>query len=1055
MSDCIDALRDLFDTVGITDNSTKFLLYTHAMAAEYVFSNDGHYDSYYDAWNSNHATVYKKYLADLEPELLQDQLDSFCELVKHSDGLDFFNGITPDLFTGNLEALFSFFGASRDRRSLVYAVIKLWVLFEYKNYLNSRDYPIYQLSKQEIFASIRTSYQAWDKYTLVRNLYNFEEHLGELWITAFGVPFIPQPIKSTGIAGVRKKILESGLSDDDILQLFYICKVAQTFSNLKSIGDPFSYFRRVFLEPINGETEIADGGEITSPAEDFFLSQELFNEALAKWKSLDAVNFVRSLLFSGYSNNICTENGITMSHLFRYAASKYLMVVDANPDFIVNMVESKLFDVRRILFVHNSKDLAMVYLQRFPDCNFAFVGYLDGAVQIAYLKRNTDYPGREPRYISDRVQQIFDASIVFARKESEKKLGALMNGLTENLVPGAAVYFLCPNSLLDTRGRSIRLHLAKKYDYDWVQILPTETSSAWLKKNVLCCLREKKAGYSGPVKLFNSEIYKSDIGGIDVVCRDPWSICVPQNEFIESEKTINRLWEQFRPKPQKGPSRTTRKWSFSTEITLWYSWTNGRGRIHVYESPTVTQLVKKNVPRGKKIKTIYFGAASIEKAEERFEQIVWEEPLYTVIVSDIEKNYKCRPMSLKTFWFCKERQLRGKEGYRKDIADRLFTSGQLCDLMSDQRYSSEVYRSIIDEDLSELNKKDKVNVWRTLNVIISLANQLGMFYPNPISDIVRAEVEKDRGYQAVRKNLAKRSYELEEEEKMLHLLEQNLPGKGEFVGAAISFYCGITNRQICALTWGDYKKLFRNEMSQLWINKTLADNSTIKHLDSSDKNMFRRVPVVKQLALILDEREKFVREHLGGAAVNFDDLTIVSKEDLVTYCDPAEIKYAKEQMEIAAGIEPMEVSITKAGAKVTDLNEYSGDRFRSNFYYRALQTCKMTRAEANYIYGVEPPITFAKHYCDYTNDFSQLVLCRKLERWTCLHQSKAEKAGISEKSVSANGRYIRVKPNLHYRSAIELRIDVQQQKEIDGSHEVVVSVSDDRGINLTVRKQEG
>ena len=68
---------------------------------------------------------------------------------------------------------------------------------------------------------------------------------------------------------------------------------------------------------------------------------------------------------------------------------------------------------------------------------------------------------------------------------------------------------------------------------------------------------------------------------------------------------------------------------------------------------------------------------------------------------------------------------------------------------------------------------------------------------------------------------------------------------------------------------------------------------------------------------------------------------------------------------------------------------------------------------------------------------------------------RAEKAGISEKSVSANGRYIRVKPNLHYRSAIELRIDVQQQKEIDGSHEVVVSVSDDRGINLTVRKQEG
>lgn len=1068
-NDTIDKIRDLFNRNNIVFGIERFHLYIHAVIAEFVFSDDSstQFSDYRAAWNSPRAGAFKKYL-NAVPSEEESVLLELCKCVHNSDGVDFVLSLSPGLFVGNVDVLFNYFATDQTtRRGFIYNLIKLFALYRYRAYLYEIAYPpsLSRFSNDEILTLVDTHFDNWKYAKIYTQLIGFREKIKELWLLAFGAPFAPKKVKSTGVAGIMNELSKLGLSKEVALELFYICKTATSF-DLKKIDNPFSYFRKILTTRLDDDFYVeADdlGEELTSPGEAFYLKEDMFNKILRKWKTIDTVDFVRSLLFAEYSQNLCTENSLAMPYFLRHCTqANGIIVFDANPDFILKASEFEFGAGENILFVQNSRRLAMLYKQSFPSFNFAFY-QSKGEKETVFVQVDIEeqYEGKELRFVSQPVSKVYGAAIVFARCESEPLLGKIVKDLADKIdAKNGFVYLFCPNSLLDTEGRSIRTDLTKEYDFSWIQILPTETSSAWLKKNTIACLARKKESGLEDIKLMLTDLYDSPVEkDLKLICQDPWPVKVPQNEFVDSQNTVNHLWERFRPKEERGSSRKTREWMFSAEISLWYSWSKGRGNVQYYSVPTTKQLTSNSLPRGRRITPVYgYSAKTIECAEEMFAERIWTNDFKPFITEDIKKAYKNQPISLKTFWYCHEDELRGKTGYSFETAKKLFESQEISNLLSDGEYSLETYQTMVEQVLIGENKKDQIKIWRTLNAIISFANQLGRFLPNTISDYVRSLVEKDRGYQQARKNLAKRSYEMEEERKMLSLLHGNLPANGAFIGAAISFYCGIILRQICALTWKDYLKIFGTESGQLLITKTLINADEIKVLGVDDKNMLRRVPVVKELAKILDARLAFVRNkwQTENGELSEDEmmaLPIVSNDDLKTRCTPADIKLAKDQMEAAAGIEPMEVSISKMGAKVTDLNEYSGDRFRSNFLYRLLQTCNMSKAEANYIYGVSLPTTFSKHYCDYTSDFAQVMLCRKLERWTSMHRARDSEAGMIENRMSSDGRRIRINQKAFHRSAVELRMNVRAQGITEDQRELIVTVNDDRGVNLTIRKQ--
>lgn len=1061
----INKIRELFDRENITHSLDRFYFYIHAVIADFVLSLE-QFSNFRDAWLSPEADSYKKYLSAI-PSDKENVLYELCNYIHDSNGVDFVSSASPDLFVGDISTMFDYLNKGQiDRRTFVYNLIKLFALIKYRKYLFKLGYPssFSRPSNDKLLMLVETSFDGWKFGNLFSQLPHFREELQDLWLLAFGAPFAPEAVKSAGIAGIMGDLSELGLSEDVALDLFYICKTANSF-DLKKIDNPFPYLRKALTTRVDDDFFVpADdfGDELMSPGEGFYLREDMFNKILCKWKSIDTVDFVRSILFAEYSKNLCAETSLAMPYFFKYCnQTNGVIVFDASPDFILRVSELERSDAD-ILFIHSTKRLAMLYKQRFPSFNFAFY-QSKGEKETVFVQVDIEeqYEGKELRFVSLPVSKVYGAAIVFARRESESELVNIVNALANNLDDNNGfVYLFCPNSFLDAGKRSIRLDLAIKYDFLWIHILPTDISSAWLKKNTIACLEKKEKKKRGDISLIQTALYDSPVhNNVALICRDPWSIKISQSSFLNSPYTVNRLWEQYRPKREKEYSRKTRKWEFSVEISLWYNWSEEKGRVQYYSVPTAQQLAQKPLHRGRRITTPYdYHAKTIERTEKVFARYIWASEIRTIIIEDIKKAYKNQPISLKTFWYCHEDELRGKTGYSFETAKKLFESQEISNLLSDGEYSLETYQTMVGRVLIGENKKDQIKIWRTLNAIISLANQLGGFMPNAISDHVRSLVEKDRGYQQARKNLAKRSYEMEEERKMLSLLHGNLPANGAFIGAAISFYCGIILRQICALTWKDYLKIFGTESGQLLITKTLINADEIKVLGVDDKNMLRRVPVVKELAKILDARLAFVRNkwQTENGELSEDEmmaLPIVSNDDLKTRCTPADIKLAKDQMEAAAGIESMEVSISKMGAKVTDLNEYSGDRFRSNFLYRLLQTCNMSKAEANYIYGVSLPTTFSKHYCDYTSDFAQVMLCRKLERWTSMHRARDSEAGVIENGMSSDGRRIRINQKAFHRSAIELRMNVRAEGITEDCRELIVLVNDDRGVNLTIRKQ--
>lgn len=155
-------------------------------------------------------------------------------------------------------------------------------------------------------------------------------------------------------------------------------------------------------------------------------------------------------------------------------------------------------------------------------------------------------------------------------------------------------------------------------------------------------------------------------------------------------------------------------------------------------------------------------------------------------------------------------------------------------------------------------------------------------------------------------------------------------------------------------------------------------------------------------------------------------------------------------MELAAGIEQIEGTVAgENGMNSIQFNEYHGDRFRSNFRYRALNSCKLSRAELKYVLGLTPETTFSKHYCDYTNDFAQLMLCRKLSRWS--HgQDHSNQNGI-EKELKMDGKPLKLS-RLFKRSQISIRLISGKCDDTAAEKEIVISVEAGHGADVEVHR---
>lgn len=491
--------------------------------------------------------------------------------------------------------------------------------------------------------------------------------------------------------------------------------------------------------------------------------------------------------------------------------------------------------------------------------------------------------------------------------------------------------------------------------------------------------------------------------------------------FDTKDVHVRALLKQILQQPAEGSRKEPEVFKFSDEISIYYSTSyissenRYRATVYVCEVPDSNRRKRSKLHRGKKIRAseILIRDASYEALVEKIER---EAPFRGKLrhsaaeaVTGAFRSGQLADISLKTFWYCYEKQLCGRSGFSETLTRLLILSrgGELLSGCMLNMTDLEEYKASMDKLFRQekiASEAERVRLWRQLDLILQEAvNENYIPGNNPVRAFVKTLTTADKS-QEVRDALVKKSLEHTEESRLLTWIESQMERCNfPVLGVAIRLFTGMEPEEVCALTWKDYVNITHIDSHTFYVSKR-ADNKGNYDLPLPTKERYRIVPIPSTLNAMIKIMLQYLRKSQGLTRKELVDRgqNIVSRIDesgRTFPCTPKEIrKISKTALTTGAGIASN--LITLPSSKQSDMNQYQGDLFRSNFRYRALETCGLTLGELSYVLGVQPSDTFSRHYCDYANDLSQLGILIKLARWIIGRDTPNMRPVIEEYTVS-------------------------------------------------------
>ena len=216
-------------------------------------------------------------------------------------------------------------------------------------------------------------------------------------------------------------------------------------------------------------------------------------------------------------------------------------------------------------------------------------------------------------------------------------------------------------------------------------------------------------------------------------------------------------------------------------------------------------------------------------------------------------------------------------------------------------------------------------------------------------------------------------------------------------------------KEVCGLTWSDFLYNPNIGVYYLSITKSIGTNGkTISHALEENWDRYRVLPLARFLSDIILERKKYlIRQGVDEKTLldypiilNREATSSMLKGHRIAYCKPSAVYQKCREAIEKANIPQHIIVLPDEGCEMeTDINSYSGDIFRSNFRDKALNAALLEIDELHYYLGITKPDTYSKHYCDYTNEYVQLIISNKLNRWGSLYSTKTN-TNTTQKSNS-------------------------------------------------------
>jgi len=502
-------------------------------------------------------------------------------------------------------------------------------------------------------------------------------------------------------------------------------------------------------------------------------------------------------------------------------------------------------------------------------------------------------------------------------------------------------------------------------------------------------------------------------------------------------------------------------YQFSNEISLYYTVHRDRYGVFVgeayYRGKTASQNKKDgrvwNSPATQK----GLRCQDRESVIDKMETITYSDAIYPYVVGDMLDYYGERigECSLKTIWFCCRSRLLARQDYRDGIARNvLFCSGNnplsaLCPVGANNDDYRNAMQSVIPEDSLAV-----VKFWQQLNIIMRVAEESNYIQANPIPALLpEISNRASKELRNLRNMLTKKTFTFEEEARILAYVCEE--GKSDFgprkallfeedstlLLGPIQLFTGMSTREACALTWGDFETIPGLKAYHLLVYKYLSDEGTVIY--HADGTACRKVPVAPLLADMLNSRKTYLQLACGFTETELQQLPIIMPDNKKTLAALSKPPYCKYDAAIRvcrsliekADIPTQELVLPGDGDKeiVVDMNKYQGDIFYSNFKHRANHTCSFNRGELSYVVGNKAPDTFSQHYCDYANDLVQYGMVQKLNRWSHTHEIGGQNAVQSTSEASTFTRKTVVHSDHKKNHYNALSITLSSTQEVPGS----------------------
>ena len=607
-----------------------------------------------------------------------------------------------------------------------------------------------------------------------------------------------------------------------------------------------------------------------------------------------------------------------------------------------------------------------------------------------------------------------------------------------------------------------------------IAIAPNTTVTKPGKKMLL--FAKRNADHNAPIPIFFTQC---DESASNLIVEKEYIQVSPQQ--LNKPTTIVKLRSAFE-KAKIDPDSVKRRkrpsiYQFSNEITLFYTTHRDKHNVFVgeayYRGKTAPENTVDRQAWNSPATQKGLRCQDQESLISKLENVPYIDSIYPYIVGDMMDycNERLENCSLKTIWFCCRNRLLTRRDYRDEIARNILFSPEKNTLSAlyPADASDEDYRNAMQAVIPE-GSLAIVKYWQQLNIIMKSAEESNFIHTNPIPALLpEISNRASKELRNLRNMLTKKTLTFEEESRILAYVREEsdtafgprkamrFEADSTLLLGPIHLFTGMSTREACALTWGNFETIPGLNSYRLLVYKFLSDDDTVIY--HSESNACRKIPAAPLLADILASRKTYLKAMHGFTEAELQHLPIITPDNKKTATVLSKPSFCKYDVAIRvcrgliekANIPTQELILPGNGDEtiVVDMNKYQGDIFYSNFKHRANHICSFTRGELSYVVGNKAPDTFSQHYCDYTNDLVQYGMVQKLNRWTYMHEANVRNTVQSTSEISTFARNTTVHSDRKKNHYNAVSITLSSLQEVHGSY-IDVSIGCDHGITGSI-----